>query len=197
MGQLRHAVRALSHRVSSMRVAGRNGDPRSSRIRPAVGDQAGSLTEKRNTCVFLCLIVCVCVCVCVCGVPSPQSASLLTLHVLVHARACSCVLCALILHDNMAAPEHDDDWIKISQYVSKLNPAILKDATEALKVCTRRGQPVCCLHASCKARHAEMPRLTAARKVARRGRVAAVVHRRVRQPRVGHQHFLYFVKDGR
>ena len=76
--------------------------------------------------------------------PSPRSASLLTLHVLVHARACSCVLCALILHDNMAAPEHDDDWIKISQYVSKLNPAILKDATAALKVCTCRGeQPVC------------------------------------------------------
>ena len=81
----------LSVRNGPLKVAGRNGHVLSSRIRPAVGDQAGGFTEAktRNT-----------------------------------------------------SPEKDDDWIKISQYVSKLNPAILDDATLALKRKKWRGEGI-------------------------------------------------------
>ena len=40
------------------------------------------------------------------------------------------------------SPEKDDDWIKISQYVSNLNPNILQDATSALTRQQWRGEGV-------------------------------------------------------
>ena len=83
-------VRSLSYRrTGAMQLAGRSGHPGTSRIRPAVGDQAGGTTEARNI-----------------------------------------------------SPEKDDDWIKISQHVNRLNPSILKDATSALKREKWRGEGV-------------------------------------------------------
>ena len=74
----------------SLYVVGRNGDVRSSRIRPAVGDQKGGITESKAN----------------------------------------------------ISPENDDDWIKISEYVKKLNPTILDDSTTALNRRKWRGEGV-------------------------------------------------------
>lgn len=88
---MRSRLIGFAVRNGPLAVAGRNGHFLSSRIRPAVGDQAGGFTEAktRNT-----------------------------------------------------SPEKDDDWIKIDQYVSKLNPAILDEAKDALKRKKWRGEGV-------------------------------------------------------
>ena len=87
------AQRAFSYRRSGvgMQVAGRAGHTGSSRIRPAVGDQAGGITEAKT---------------------------------------------------RVTSPERDDDWIKVSEYVSSLNPSIVNEATSAVKREKWRGEGV-------------------------------------------------------